>query len=101
MAETKDTIIDAIKNLISENGGKYSDYYVGITDGPKERLFEQHKVSKNGIYDYWEALNANSARAVEKYCINQFSTDGGTGGGDDSSKFVYAYKKTSYTDEDA
>lgn len=101
MAETKDAIINAIKSLISKNGGSYSDYYVGITDNPKERLFEHHKVSKNGVYDYWEAMGAESARAVEKYCIDQLSADGGTGGGDDYSKYVYVYEKTSYTDEKA
>jgi len=100
MAETRDAIINAIKDLISKNEGSYSDYYVGITDDPEKRLFEDHEVSKNGVYDYWEAMSADSARAVEKYCIDQLNTDGGTGGGDDYSKYVYVYEKTSYTDEE-
>jgi len=101
MAETKETIKSAIKDFVAKNSGRYFDYYVGITDDPNDRLFEQHNVSKNGTYDYWEALSAESARTVEKYCVDELGTDGGPGGGDDSSKFVYVYKKTSDTDEDA
>lgn len=101
MVDTKDAIINAIRSFISKNRGSNSDYYVGITDDPKKRLFDEHKVSKNGVYDYWEAMSADSARAVEKYCIDQLKTDGGIGGGDDYSKYVYVYEITSDTDEKA
>jgi len=30
--------------------------------------------------------------------VNTLGTDGGTGGGDDSTSSVYAYKKNSHTD---
>ncbi|MDD4271339.1 MAG: hypothetical protein PHF50_00880 [Patescibacteria group bacterium] len=101
MAETKDTIINAIKNFISQNGGKSSDYYVGVTSDPEKRLFDEHKVSRNGVYDYWEAISADFARAAEKYYVELIGTDGGTGGGDGYSKYVYIYEKTSYTEENA
>lgn len=102
MAESKQAIIDAIKNLIKNNGGNYSEFYVGIAKDPEDRLFNYHDVDKaSGIYDYWEAYDDESAREVEKYCIDTLGTKGGGGGGDENSDNVYAYKITPDTDEAA
>lgn len=102
MPNSKQTIIDAIKNFINSNDGNYSAFYVGIAKDPKDRLFNEHKVDESsGIYDYWEAYDDEDARDVEKYCIDTLGTKGGDGGGDESSDNVYAYKTTSDTEEDA
>lgn len=45
-----------------------------------------------------EAADIATARAVESYFID-LNIDGGSGGGDDDSKFVYVYKKTKLTKE--
>ena len=100
MAKLNQEIISEIKSYIAKCGGSYSDWYVGIASAPKQRLFNDHSVDeKNGFWIYHETENSNSARDIEDYLINTLGTDGGTGGGDYSSRYVYAYKKTSYTNE--
>lgn len=97
MAKTAQQAYDDIVAHIAKQGGSYSDWYCGITSNIEERLFDDHKVPKK---DHWrifcECVDSESARSVEKTLLNQ-GCDGGTGGGDDSSIYVYAYLKTSIT----
>lgn len=100
MTHSKQEIINAIKKLVSDNGGDYTDFYVGIAADPKDRLFNDHNVSEStGVYDCWEAYDDEDTRDVEKYCIENLGTEGGTGGGDEDSDTVYAYKITPSTKE--
>ncbi len=100
MAKSNQEIISEIKSYIAECGGSYSGWYVGIASDPKQRLFNDHNVDeKNSSWIYHETENSSSARDIEDYFVNTLGTDGGTGGGDYSSRYVYAYKKTSYTNE--
>ncbi len=95
MAKDKQTIIKELTKFIDENGGNPKGWYVGIAADPKERLFNEH-----GVKDAWihrEALSASAARAIETYFIERLGTDGGSGGGDEKSKYVYAYKKKPHT----
>ena len=95
MTHLKQEIINNItKHFRGEN---YNNIYVGITSDAKKRLFEDHNVSKkNGYWIHRTATSHNIAREVEKYFLD-VGMDGGSGGGDESSSIVYAYKKTSYT----
>lgn len=94
------TIISDITNFISQWGGSYHDWYTGITSSPKERLFNDHQVNeKVDGWIYRDALSSDSARAVENYLINTLGMDGDTGGGDNTTRFVYAYKKSANTVE--
>ena len=100
MAETKETIISDIKNYIARCGGSYTEWYVGITSDPRKRLFVEHMVDEKN--DYWthkEAFSSESARIVEDYFVNTLKTKGDAGGGDDASKYVYAYKINNHTIE--
>lgn len=100
MANTKESIKTDVKAYIQKNGGAYSDWYVGIASDPKERLFTDHNVSeKNGAWIYREAESPSAAREAEEYFVKTLGTDGGSGGGDYSTKYVYAYKKTPSTTE--
>ena len=100
MAKLKETIKSEIKHFIKEYGGSYSGWYVGVATYPRKRLFTEHNVDeKNGCWIYREATSSNAAREVEEYFVERLGTDGGTGGGDESTKYVYAYKKTSKTKE--
>jgi hypothetical protein len=95
---TESEIKIAIKAYIDEKGSAYSNWYAGITDDAKRRLFEEHGVSeKNGLWIYRSADNDTIARRIEEYLI-KLGLDGDTGGGDESSNVVYAYKKTSMTE---
>lgn len=94
----KNQIIADIDAHIQKEGSKYRAWYCGITNDPKSRLFTEHNVPEKGAW--WihrEAFSANDAREVESFFVNQNGTDGGPGGGDETSKYVYAYKKTAST----
>ena len=87
-----------VKDYIEGNGGKYSSWYVGIADNPRERLFDGHGVKEEGdLWIYRTAESSTEARRIEKYFVEQLGTDGGTGGGDEKTKAVYAYLKNSHT----
>ena len=92
------SIINDIENHIENNGVDYRNWYVGIAKDPKDRLFNDHNVpEKNHAWIYRKVDSVDVARSVEKYFIEQHHTDGAPGGGDELSKFVYAYKKASFT----
>lgn len=100
MAKLIRTIKTEIREYIIRCSGAYSSWYVGIATYPRKRLFEEHNVDeKNGNWIYREATNSNAAREVEQYFVERLGTDGGTGGGDESSRYAYAYKKTPCTEE--
>jgi hypothetical protein len=100
VAKSKETVKQEIKEHIKSRGGAYSDWYVGIAADASQRLFNDHNVDRKK--DYWiyrECESSGAAREVEEYFTNTLGTDGGPGGGDQSTRSVYAYKKTSNTKE--
>jgi hypothetical protein len=100
MTLTKEAAKKHIKDHIQNRGGAYSSWYVGIASDVKQRLFTDHNVDeKNGQWAWAECENADAARDVEDYFVNTLGTKGGPGGGDSTTKFVYAYKITSSTKE--
>jgi len=102
MAQDKETIIREIINYISDRGGGYGDWYVGIATEPRETLFSRHGVRETGDpWIYRECLNSEVARDIEYYFINSVRTAGGPGGGDDLTRYIYAYKIASHTVETA
>lgn len=98
MPKSKQEIIDDIKSHMQKRGGEYSDWYVGISKDAKDRLFNGHSVKeKKDVWIYRKAGSPQTAREVEDYFVNTLDTDGGTGGGDETSDMVYAYKKAKHT----
>lgn len=88
---------DDIVAHIVKQGGPYSSWYCGITSDWKERLFDDHQVpGENHWYIVRRCHNDNDSRAVENTLV-ELGCDGGSGGGDQSSVYVYAYLKTSAT----
>jgi hypothetical protein len=80
-----------INQFIKTNGGVYRHWYVGIAAKPDERVFVQHKVMKGkDLYTFDDALTEDDARAIEKY-FHDLGCQGGGGGGDASTTWVYAY----------
>ena len=97
----RDTLISEIQKYINANNGVTDHYgwYVGITDDPKRRLFQDHKVNENGgNWIYGPASSHSAAREIERHFLD-LGCNGGSGGGDSSSIYVYAYKITWYTHE--
>lgn len=100
MAKPKETVKSEIKQYIINGGGSYSGWYVGIASDPRQRLFTDHNVNeKQGLWIFRECESSGDAREVEEYFVNTLGSDGGPGGGDYSTKYVYAYKKTPSTSE--
>jgi len=100
MANTEDVVKNNILTYINNNGGIYTDWYVGIAQDPKRRLFVDHGVLEAGdawIYDW--CLNSDAARNIESYFVTIFKTSGDVGGGDENTTAVYAYKKSSHSRE--
>ena len=87
-----DQIAQEIDDHIRKGGYGYSSWYVGIASDPCARLFNDHNVDENnGYWIYNDCGSDTSARKVEEYFINK-GCKGGTGGGDNTTRFVYAYK---------
>ena len=103
MAKTKKKkrkeIIKDIKGRMAKCGGDIDDWYVGIAAKPKKRLFDDHSVDKDsGAWIWRRASSDRVARKIEKYFLDQ-GAQGGTGGGDEDTTAVYAYKITSNTQQ--
>lgn len=99
MAKTEAEVKDYIKDYMDKHGGNYPSWYVGISEDPRDRLFNQHRVDeKNDAWVFSPALSADVARRVERYFVEILHTDGGPGGGDVDAKAVYAYKKKAHTE---
>lgn len=86
------TIVSEINKHLETSGRRnYSDFYVGVSNNAAHRLFSEHHVRKEGSWwIYRTAINANTARDVERHFL-ELGMRGGTGGGDDASNMVYVY----------
>lgn len=93
-------IIASFEEYIRENGQYYPEWYVGIATDPDDRMFSGHGVdSGSGIWIYWDIPQHTSiVRMIEKYFIKK-GARGGSGGGDDDTQYIYAYKITPQTRE--
>lgn len=97
MAKTAQQALAEITAHIKKQGGAYSDWYCGITSNLENRLYGDHKVPKKNHWSITRLCeDSASARAVEKALLD-LGCDGGEGGGDEDSRIVYAYLKTSIT----
>ena len=77
-----------------------SKAYLRYAD-PKDRLFDDHNVDReNGRWIRRDCGTDTVARQVEA-SFHKKGCDGGPGGGDSNTKYVYAYKITSTTVEAA
>lgn len=83
-----------VKDLFNYMTFPFADWYVGITNDPEERLFTGHNLDREDKYIVRQCSSDDIAREIEQYFLN-LGCDGGPGGGNETSVFVYAYKKTS------
>ena len=96
---SKQQIFSEINAHMKNSGVGLSGWYVGIAADARARLFDDHKVNeKGGTWIYREAENHTIAREIES-AYHDAGCKGGPGGGDSSTRTVYAYVITSYTVE--
>lgn len=90
-------VMGDIHNHIQKRGGRLHSWYVGISEDPERRLFNEHNVRRIGdAWIYRHVASIEIARKIEDYFIRS-GADGGPGGGDEDATGVYAYKKSSNT----
>ena len=92
-------IANEIDAHIRKEGSGYGNWYCGIASDVKQRLFTDHNVSeKGGWWIFRDAGTDNAARNIEEYFLKK-GCKGGGGGGDGGTRYEYAYKITSTTQE--
>lgn len=92
--------IKLIEDHIVQSSFPPNRWYVGVTDDLERRMGE-HQVDEQA--DLWigvRLVSATEARAVEKALLGILGCSGGGGGGDEPD-YVYAYKISKSTREDA
>jgi len=88
----RDAAIGRILGFIqsAEPTPTWSGWYIGITNDPNRRLYEEHSASVSGSIVV--AVESEAvARSVEKFFIEIYGMAGNPGGGD-APRFVYAFK---------
>lgn len=98
MLVSANPIVIEIKAYIMKCGGGWGQWYVGIAADARDRLFSDHRVREDG--DAWIRRTADThqeARQIEDYFVNTLSTRGGTGGGNATTRSVYAYRIAAHT----
>ena len=100
MTHTAAQIIEAIETFIEERGGFWPQWYVGIAADANHRLFSDHKVPEHeDVWVYAPAATSRVARQIEAHLIAKHGAQGGTGGGDENTRYVYAYRIAAQTVE--
>jgi hypothetical protein len=89
-------IIASIKSYIISRRGDWNDWYIGITKNLLSRLRDHGVRLEQDIWIAHRAASSESARAIEAHFLI-IGCDGGPGGGDAESCFVYAYAKGAQT----
>ena len=98
MAASEEEIKKAIQDYITRAGGSTSSWYVGTSRHPRNRLFDEHRVAKEG--GWWLFKRAASpavAHDVEDHFVRVVGTDGWTDGNGGEADYVYAYRKNTKT----
>jgi len=87
--EAIETILRFVQSL--EAAPIWNEWYVGTTDEPQRKLYEEHRAS----YTKSTYISVNypaTAKAVEEHLIRRYGMDGKRGG-KEYPLFVYAFKK--------
>ena len=98
MTKTALKIIGDIEFYVQKRGGDWWQWYIGIAADVQSRLFSDHNVYRDGdAWIYRTAPTSRVAREVEAHLIEKHGAQGGSGGGDDDTRAVYAYRTEDHT----
>lgn len=90
-------IITEFESFMGKYGQYYNQFYIGITDDPRERLVSGHGVNNQIPHLYTtDPLPTQTVRNMEKYFL-QKGARGGTGGGTGTTMYLYVYLITQST----
>jgi hypothetical protein len=98
MAKSSEIIVMEILEFIQLEGGHPKAWYVGVTDDPQGRLFDEHQVHyQNDAWIYRTAASEIEAQRVAEYFLEY-----GLGGRKEcrrpDARVVYAYRKSVSTE---
>jgi hypothetical protein len=95
---TKQQLRAEIDAYMQKFGRPKRDWYFGIATDVEQRLFGEHNVQRGGTWIHGLADTAHLAMEIE-YVYQAEGCQGGPGGADDTTKYVYAYLITPATVE--
>jgi hypothetical protein len=98
MFKSSEIIVMEILEFIQREGGHARMWYVGVTDDPRRRLFDEHQTHyQDDAWVYRMAASENDASRVEEYFL-AYGLDGGRGRRRPDTSTVYAYRKSVRTE---
>jgi hypothetical protein len=93
MATFINTITLEILQFIYREGGDPKTWYIGVTNDPRQRLFNEHQVHyQNDAWIYRVATSEGEALQVQSYFL-EFGLAEGEEGWQPGACAVYAYRK--------
>jgi hypothetical protein len=94
MVKSSEIIVMEMLEFIQKEGGHPGTWYVGITDDPRRRLFDEHQVHyQEDAWIYRAAASEDEARRVEEYFL-AYGLIGGAGRRLQAPCAVYAYRRS-------
>ena len=94
MAKSSEIIVMEMLEFIQREGGHPKTWYVGVTDDPQGRFFDEHQLHyQNDAWIYRTAVSAIEAQRVEEYFL-EYGLDGRKGISRPDCLVVYAYRKS-------
>lgn len=94
MVKSSEIIVMEMLEFIQKEGGHSGTWYVGITDDPRRRLFDEHQVHyQDDTWIYRAAASEDEARRVEEYFL-AYGLIGGAEKRLQDPCTVYAYRKS-------
>jgi len=93
VAKSSEIIVMEMLEFIQREGSHPKTWYVGVTDDPQGRLFDEHQVNyQDDAWIYRQAASEIEAQRVQEYFL-EFGLDGRKGALRSGARKVYAYRK--------
>lgn len=100
MGPLTETARNEIKQRILDYGSIFSEWFVGVSEDPHRCLQVEHHVDeKKCLCICRECSSSEEARWLERYFVYTLGTDGHPGQGEETARYIFAYKKRSGTVE--
>jgi hypothetical protein len=94
MVKSSEIIVMEMLEFIQQESGHPRTWYVGITNDPRRRLFDEHQVHyQDDAWIYRAAASEDEAHRVEEYFL-AYGLIGGAGRRLQDPCTVYAYRKS-------
>lgn len=97
MARSKTEIIDDVEAFVAKYGGKFADWYVGISKDPKATLNGTHGFKKGDVGLVRTAASELQAQQVVDYFVGTRGCKGRKESFDAGEIHVYAYRRARHT----